>query len=170
MEQPPWPCEGPCVVAFWHEDLVPMVLLHAGRGLVGLTSRSQDGAIIAGVLSRLGYEVLRGSSSQGALVALRSCGAALKSGRSPALAVDGPRGPAYRLQPGAESLAKLGGVPVVYGVVEAPAWRFGSWDRMKLPWPLARVKVRYGIWRPGEGSLEAVMRQAAGVGAAPPAA
>jgi hypothetical protein len=157
VERPAWPVAGPCVVAFWHGHQLPMIALHRGLGLVGIASRSRDGEIVTGVLTRLGYPVVRGSSSRGGVDALRGAATALATGGRPALAVDGPRGPAGVVQPGAEALARRAGVPVVYGVVEAAGLRLGSWDHFLVPWPLARVRVRYGVWRPGEGSLAEVM-------------
>lgn len=154
VEQPPWPVEGPCVVAFQHGDLLPMVALHRHRGLVGLASRSRDGGLVAAVLGALGYAVVRGSSSSGGVEALRAAASAIAAGQSPAFAVDGPRGPGGAVKPGAEALARLAGVPVVYGVVTARGMRLRTWDRFVIPWPFARVRVRYGVWRAGEGTLE----------------
>jgi hypothetical protein len=159
VEQPPWPVEGPCVVVFWHGEQLPMIALHRGLGLVGIASRSRDGGIVAGVLSRLGYPVLRGSTSRGGLDVLRAAIGAIREGGRPAFAVDGPRGPAGTVHPGAEAIARRGGVPVVYGVVHAAGYHARSWDRFFVPWPFARVAVRYGVWRAGEGrTLEEAMR------------
>ncbi|MSQ04007.1 MAG: DUF374 domain-containing protein [Myxococcales bacterium] len=164
VQQPPWPVPDACVVAFWHGELLPMVALHRDRGFVGLASRSRDGALIAAVLTRLGFRVVRGSSSEGGGDALFALREALRDGKSPAFAVDGPRGPAGRVAPGAAALAELEGVAVVFGHVEARGWRARSWDRFLVPWPFARVVVHYGVWRPGEGTLAGAM----GTPSAPP--
>ncbi len=156
VEREAWPVGGASVVAFWHGELVPMVALHrdpsltGGAPLVGLASQSSDGEIVAAALRALGYRVIRGSSSRGGATALRAAARALADGQSPALAVDGPRGPAGVAQPGAEALATRAGMPIVWGRVEANGWRAGSWDRTLLPWPFAKVRVRYGVWRAGE--------------------
>lgn len=153
VERGDFPVDGACVLAFWHGEQLPMILLHRGRGITGVVSRSRDGERLAAVLLRLGYRVLRGSSSQGGALVLRAALALLAAGGRPALAVDGPRGPAGTVQPGAEALARRAGVPVVCGRVEARGWRAGSWDRFLVPWPFARVRVRYAVWWPGEGGL-----------------
>ena len=157
VEQPSWPAEGACVVAFWHGELLPMVALHRDRAFVGLASQSRDGELIAAVLTQLGYGVVRGSSSAGGGDALFALREVLREGKSPAFAVDGPRGPAGRVAPGAAALAELEEVPVVFGHVETRGWRARSWDRFLVPWPFARVVVHYGVWRPGEGTLSAAM-------------
>ena len=67
-------------------------------------------------------------------------------GRSVALAVDGPRGPARTVQAGAAALSAFTGRPVVCTVV-ACRWALAlpSWDGMMIPLPLARVEVRYRL-------------------------
>lgn len=157
VDRASWPVAGPCVLAFWHGDQLPLIVLHRGEGVVGLASLSKDGELLAAVLRRLGYGVVRGSTSRGGVGALRAAEAALREGGRPALAVDGPRGPRGTVHPGAEALARRGGVPVVFATVEARGARLRSWDRFLVPWPFARVRVRYGTWRPGEGTLAEAM-------------
>ena len=136
---------GPVVAAFFHEDMLPMVALHRGLGFSGMASKSEDGELLAGVISSLGYGTVRGSSSHGgvnaALSALRST---LASGASIAIAVDGPRGPRQVVQPGAAALSALSGRPILLLRAHArPAWRAKSWDRFLLPLPFAKVELRY---------------------------
>jgi lysophospholipid acyltransferase (LPLAT)-like uncharacterized protein len=150
VERPPWPVAGPCVAAFWHGDQLAMIALHRGMGLVGVASRSRDGDLLAGVLAALGFAVVRGSSSRGGFEVLRACERAIAEGRSPALAVDGPRGPHHHVQPGAAVLARRADVPVVCGVVLARGLRLPTWDRFLIPWPFARVRIAYRVARPDQ--------------------
>lgn len=152
VERAPWPVEGACVVAFWHGEQLPMIALHRGYNMVGVASLSRDGNLLADTISALGYEVVRGSTSKGGTAVLRACKARLQGGQLPALAVDGPRGPAKHVQGGAEALARIGRVPVVFGVVRAAGFRARSWDKFLVPWPFARVRIEYGVWR-GTGTL-----------------
>lgn len=168
VERDPWPIRGATVIALWHSELIPMVALHraphstGGAPLVPIASLSTDGDLLAQALSSLGYQVIRGSSSRGGVGALRAALGALREGSSPVLAVDGPRGPVGKVQPGAEVLARRGEVPVVWGRIESTGWRARSWDRALVPWPFARVRVRYGAWRPGDGPLGEAMGGALG--------
>lgn len=158
VEQPPWPVQGPCVVALWHGDQVPMVALHRRLGLSPLASLSKDGELAARASEALGYRVLRGSSSRGGREALLAALATLRAGGRPTFTVDGPRGPAGVVQPGAEALARRVGVPVVWGGIDAaPEWRARSWDRLRVPLPFAKVRVRYGVWTGAEGTLADAM-------------
>lgn len=154
-----WPVQGPSVIALWHGVLVPVIALHrqprwtGGAPVHGLTSLSSDGDVVAVALRRLGYQVLRGSTSRGGLSALRAAARVLRGGGAPALAVDGPRGPAGQVQPGAEALSRLARAPVVCIRVRAAGWRARSWDAALVPWPFARVELDYALWEPGQGEL-----------------
>lgn len=154
VEQPPWPVPGPCVVAIWHGEQLPLVALHRARDLVPITSLSKDGEIVAGVLAQLGYPVIRGSSSRGGASALLAARRALDAGRRPVFAVDGPRGPAGTVQPGAAALARRAQVPMVWCTVEAAGWRAKSWDSFLVPWPFTRVRVHYRVEPPPPRSAE----------------
>ena len=141
--------DGPVVLAFWHEDLAVLGPLHADRGFVGMVSRSADGERLSALLAGLGYTMVRGSSSSHARSVARAGLRALRSGRSVAVAVDGPRGPRRQVSPGAPTLARWGRVPLVLvGCSVSPALRLGSWDRQRLPAPFARVRVRYRVAAP----------------------
>lgn len=149
VERGELPVAGPFVAAIWHGELLPLAALHADRGWATAASLSGDGERVARALEGLGYTVVRGSSSRGALLVLRGGLAQLAAGRVFVLTVDGPRGPAGVPQPGVKELAARAGVPVVWARVEARGWRARSWDRFLVPWPFARVRVRYGRWEGG---------------------
>jgi lysophospholipid acyltransferase (LPLAT)-like uncharacterized protein len=55
------------------------------------------------------------------------------------------------IQPRAAGLATATRVPIVFAKVEAAGLRLNSWDHFLIPWPFARVVVRYWVWRPEEG-------------------
>lgn len=136
---------GGAVIAFWHGEQLPLVPIHATKNIAGLASWSPDGALLAGVIDRLGYTVLRGSSSRGGAAAFAACRSALECDLSPALAVDGPRGPRYRVHSGAVRLSKATGAPILIMVSHAHrAWRLRSWDGFQIPMPGSRVDVAYG--------------------------
>jgi lysophospholipid acyltransferase (LPLAT)-like uncharacterized protein len=124
-----------------------MLALHRGLGLIGLASLSRDGELIARVTAAMGYQVLRGSNSRGAVELLLAARRALGAGGRPAFAVDGPRGPRLVPQPGARALARSARVPLVFGEVEARGVRLRTWDAFLVPWPFARVRVSYRVER-----------------------
>ena len=69
----------------------------------------------------------------------------MERGRPSGFAVDGPRGPARKAQPGAVWLAKLTGNPVVPFHMEASSyWSLKSWDRTQIPRPFSTVALTVG--------------------------
>lgn len=143
VERGPLPVRTPFVAAFLHGEQLPLVALHRDLPLCGVASQSRDGALLAGVLTRLGYAVLRGSSSRGGAAVLLGAVAALRAGQCPSFAVDGPRGPAGSVAPGPQALARRAGVPLLWVRAEAPGLRLRTWDHFLIPWPFARVRIRY---------------------------
>jgi lysophospholipid acyltransferase (LPLAT)-like uncharacterized protein len=115
-----------------------------------MVSQSRDGELLARALARLGFGLVRGSSSRGGLSALRASLRALEGEQRPvAIAVDGPRGPRHQVAPGAVGLALGRGRPLVYArALSWPRLQLRTWDRFELPLPFARVELRYGRWTP----------------------
>jgi len=159
--------EGPLVLALLHEDLLPLGVLHRGRGLLPMTSLSPDGELLSRSLERLGFRTVRGSTRHGAVRGSRAALRALLAGEgSPVVAVDGPRGPRGIVHRGVAALAAAGRRPVVYAVARAaPAVRFRSWDRFQVPLPFARVEIHYGRLDPPEPGREPERRAADELGA-----
>jgi lysophospholipid acyltransferase (LPLAT)-like uncharacterized protein len=133
------------ILALWHGRILPATLYFRDRGVVAMTSQNFDGEWIARIMGRFGYAQARGSTSRGGRRALLQLARELAGGRPAAFTVDGPRGPAYRAQPGAVWLAKASGHPVVPFHVEAePCWTLASWDRAQVPKPWSRVAMIIG--------------------------
>ena len=56
-----------------------------------------------------------------------------------------PGAPGGSFKGGGLLAAQRGAAPVVpVHAAAARAWRLGSWDRMLIPWPFARVRIAYG--------------------------
>jgi len=67
------------------------------------------------------------------------------AGRAAAFTVDGPRGPARRVQPGAVWLSRLTGNPILPFHIEASAyWSMSSWDQTQVPKPYGLSAVAVG--------------------------
>jgi len=132
--------------ALWHNRLLvfPFVLRRflPQRHGAALISASRDGDLIADVVKRFGYDVIRGSSSRLGTSALLHLTGVLMSGSDVVITPDGPRGPAYELGPGIIFLAQKSGAAVVPMNLEySHCWRLGSWDRFIVPRPFAKVRV-----------------------------
>jgi hypothetical protein len=133
------------ILALWHGRILPATIYFRDRGVVALTSQNFDGEWIARIMQRFGYAQARGSTSRGARRALLQLTREMAKGRPAAFTVDGPRGPAYRAQPGAVWLAKATGNPVVPFHIESDrCWTVRSWDRAQVPKPWSRVAIAIG--------------------------
>jgi lysophospholipid acyltransferase (LPLAT)-like uncharacterized protein len=142
------------IMAFWHGRILPATYYFRRRGIVVISSENFDGEWTARIIERFGYRTARGSTSRGARQALLQLRREMAQGRPAGFTVDGPRGPAYRAQPGAIWLAKTTGNPVVPFHIEASrCWTVRSWDRTQIPKPLSLTALAIG--QPIEVSAEA---------------
>ena len=133
------------VMAFWHGRILPATFYFRRRGIVVITSENFDGEWIARIIERFGYGTARGSTSRGAKRAMLRLVREMRAGRAAGFTVDGPRGPARVVQPGAVWLAGATGNPVLPFHLEASAhWTMKSWDRTQVPKPFATVALAIG--------------------------
>jgi lysophospholipid acyltransferase (LPLAT)-like uncharacterized protein len=131
--------------AFWHGQLLTLTYTHRGRGIVVLVSRHKDGEIISQILCRLGFGVVRGSSTRGGLRALLEMARVGRDGHPLGVTPDGPRGPRHQLQNGVLLIAQRSGFPIIPLAVEAVRrTELSSWDRFLIPHPWSRVVVVTG--------------------------
>jgi lysophospholipid acyltransferase (LPLAT)-like uncharacterized protein len=133
------------VMAFWHGRILSATFYFRHRGIVVITSENFDGEWIARIIRRFGYGTARGSTTRGAMGAMRQLVRDMQSGRPAGFTLDGPRGPARVAQPGAIWLAKATGNPVLPFHLEASAaWTVHSWDRTQIPRPFSTVALCVG--------------------------
>jgi lysophospholipid acyltransferase (LPLAT)-like uncharacterized protein len=135
-----------CVYAVWHGNLWHMAYVLRHQGVHALVSSHRDGEIIARILRRLGFELVRGSSTRGGARALRDMARVARDGQGDlVVTIDGPKGPARQVKDGILFAASRSGLPIVpVGMWVARGWRAASWDRMVIGKPLSRVAVALG--------------------------
>jgi lysophospholipid acyltransferase (LPLAT)-like uncharacterized protein len=134
------------VWCFWHRCLIPCACYfrHEFRPAV-LVSRSFDGELIARTTERLGFLTARGSSSRAGGSGLLALAKAVQRGNPAVFTADGPRGPVYKVKPGAVKLAQLTGYPIgIFYAHPQKAWLLRSWDRFLIPKPFSRVAISWG--------------------------
>jgi len=156
----------PFVFVLWHSRILPLLFHHRNEGIVLLISRHRDGQHLANLGERWGYRSVRGSTNRGGEVGLLGVVRALQGGAEVAITPDGPRGPAEQVQAGAIAAAQHSGAALLpLGAQPSSAWWLGSWDRMCIPKPFARLDIVYGApieVAPGKegmrGAMEAVGR------------
>jgi hypothetical protein len=124
-----------------------MITSLIGRGVryAALASRHPDAEPIARAISRLGLDVIRGSSTLGGLHALGELAAYMRRGGSAVFTPDGPKGPRHQAGEGVIVLGQRAGariVPVACAV--RPRLVAGSWDKLQVPLPFASVVIVEG--------------------------
>lgn len=124
------------IAAFWHGSMVIGWYLHRNKNFAALVSKSKDGDVLAHILQKWNYKVLRGSSNVGGKEALEIMINLLKQNYSFAITPDGPTGPIYKMKAGAVVSSKKTGVPLVLiGIGCKNKIEFKSWDRFEFPKP-----------------------------------
>jgi lysophospholipid acyltransferase (LPLAT)-like uncharacterized protein len=113
--------------------------------IVAMISQHRDGEMVARLVQRLGYETVRGSSTRGGTAAALQMIERLKAGQVGAMICDGPKGPIYKMKPGAPYMAIEAGTVVIPATFSAAScWTFHSWDRFTVPKPFTRVFLLWG--------------------------
>ena len=140
---------------FWHEGVMILGAAYPRGGVKawGLVSLGDAGDVLARILEHCGHGVIRGGSSRRAsrrnenvvdeLIELVSSRDDVILG----FAVDGTKGPAYRVKKGGLVVARACGCPIVLVRV----WtrhhvRMSSWDRFAIPLPFN--EIRYSVRGP----------------------
>lgn len=136
------------ILAIWHNRLLllPYVVRRfvAARKPTAIISASKDGALLADMVQRFGFNSVRGSRSRRGASAVLGLLQVLERGGDLAITPDGPRGPVYEINPGIIYLAQKADVPVLAVNMEfSRAWRLKSWDRFFVPKPFSRVRVTF---------------------------
>lgn len=132
------------VLAFWHGTMLLPWYLHGSPSFAALTSKSKDGDLLAKILRKWNYEVVRGSSSVGGDVALGIMIDYTKNDFSIAITPDGPRGPRHKFKAGAVITAKKANVPIVLaGVGYKKRKVLKNWDKFEIPFFFSSVKMIY---------------------------
>lgn len=135
----------PVILAHWHGDEMALIQLVVRYRIATITSTSKDGELMDEVLRRLGAVTARGSSSRGGANALRGLvQMCRKDGHNVSFAVDGPKGPIYKVKPGVFEFSRLMDAPVyVISVGVSRPWiARRSWNKAVLPGFFSRVNVR----------------------------
>ncbi len=129
----------------WHDQFLPCAYLHRNENVVGITSDSKDGDIVAYVLNRWKYNIVRGSTFKGGAKAILKAIKIIKELKTTfAITVDGPIGPRHSVRSGAILIAKkLDKVIIVATIKPKRFIKFNSWDNFILPLPFTKIDVYY---------------------------
>ena len=123
------------IYAFFHDVMLFPSHYWSWPSMHILISDHRDGEMITQVIKRLGFGVVRGSTTRGGSRALREMMTQLGDG-NPCITPDGPRGPRHHVHQGIAFLARQTGLPIVgAGMAFDNPWRARSWDKFAVPRP-----------------------------------
>ncbi|SJZ47334.1 lysophospholipid acyltransferase family protein [Selenihalanaerobacter shriftii] len=133
------------IFTFWHGKMLVPIYYFRRKGYYGLASQSRDGEYISRVLQKLGWKVVRGSTSKGSVKSLLKLIKTLRKGNHIAITPDGPRGPRHKTKPGTVYLAKKSNSVIIpVGVALSKRKVINSWDRFHLPYLFAKAVLFFG--------------------------
>lgn len=134
------------ILSFFHQDELSLVPYFRNVAMGVLVSVSKDGEIMNKTISKLGYVTTRGSSSKKAVSGLIAAIKKVKEGYKFAMAVDGPKGPIYKVKEGVIAISNKTQTPIL--PVRAFPHRYKSfdkaWNKAKLPKLFTRIDLIFG--------------------------
>lgn len=136
----------PLIFAHWHGDEVALIYLVGRYRIATITSTSKDGEMMNTVIRLLGGATTRGSSTRGAINALKGLVRLVRDEkRNSSFAVDGPKGPIYQVKPGVFEVSRLMSSPIyAVGVACDRKWVFEkAWNKAYLPKPFAKIYMQW---------------------------
>jgi lysophospholipid acyltransferase (LPLAT)-like uncharacterized protein len=142
---------GGAIYPTWHQRMSYLSHYLGARNVTVMISQSRDGEYAARTARLLGFNSVRGSTTQGGTEALRAIISRIKRGENGGMLADGPQGPARVAKIGSIIMARSAGVPLLpltWGGDRC--WSFNSWDRYVVPKPFARVVIYIAepVWVP----------------------
>ena len=133
------------IYSFWHNRIISGTYFFRDRGIIVLSSSSFDSEYTARCIQRLGFGIIKGSSTRGGIQALVGMIRMMKQGFAMAFTIDGPKGPRYKAKAGPVVLAKKTGNPLMPFVIECERfWTLKSWDRLQIPKPFTKANLIIG--------------------------
>jgi lysophospholipid acyltransferase (LPLAT)-like uncharacterized protein len=133
--------------AMWHQDLMISPFTFRYFNVVTMVSKSDFGEIMALIARRMGFTPVRGGSSMAGSEALSEVIDYVRTHEKIffGLAVDGSRGPIYKVKKGIIVIAKESETPIY--PVRATAKRktqLGTWDKTTVPLPFNEFAFFFG--------------------------
>ncbi len=134
----------PMMVCVWHGRLLfPSWYIRLKiTNLHAIASRHTDAEIMAQILKRWGYGLIRGSTKKGGKAVVQKMAEVFQNGGIVAVTNDGPKGPPRIAKAGSTGLALKYNVQIITITGSATKyWQMKSWDRFMLPKPFGKIQL-----------------------------
>lgn len=154
--------EGGVILPFWHNRIIGACTAPIFRKLntVVVVSRHRDGELITRIMEIFNHRAIRGSTGKGGTEALKEMEEEIHKGAIVGITPDGPRGPRYKLQPGAALLCEKTNRPVIpFIIISKSRWKFNSWDGFELPKPFTDLVLIFGNKIEACGNVEETIKK-----------
>tara|TARA_B110000438_G_scaffold263441_1_gene275410 strand:- start:1780 stop:2436 length:657 start_codon:yes stop_codon:yes gene_type:complete len=135
---------NPVMVCVWHGRLIfPSWYIRLKlTNLYAIASHHDDAEIMARILDKWGYGLIRGSTKKGGKAVVLKMAEVFQDGGIIAVTNDGPKGPAQIAKAGSTSLAIKYNVKIITITGSATKyWQINSWDKFLLPKPFGRIEI-----------------------------
>ncbi len=133
----------PAVLIFWHRYLLAGWKFLSKQGkFFAVVSPSRDGEYLVKLLSKWQFSFIRGSSDKNSKETMSEI-TQVATQFPVSLTPDGPKGPLFKLKPGAVVAAYRAGVPLQYLKINTNRKIIlkKSWDKFELPLPFSKINV-----------------------------
>ncbi len=135
----------PTLLLTWHGRLsyCSFFLHRANLPSWTVASRHGDGAIMAKIVERWGFGLMRGSSRKGGREVLVKMNQVFKSEDNfVGLTSDGPKGPVHVAKPGSAALARKHHADIIAITgTSTRYWEAKSWDKFRIPKPFGTIQI-----------------------------
>ena len=133
----------PIMLCVWHGRLLfPSWYIRYHTPLHIISSRHEDSEILAHILRKWGYGLIRGSTNKGGMNVIKEMTKIFSKGGMIAVTNDGPKGPARIAKSGSIGLAIKNNVKIITITGSATKyWQVKSWDRFMLPRPFGKIQI-----------------------------
>ena len=134
------------ILSCWHGQLLTPFMHLMNKKFYGLAGLNKDGELISRIGIKLGWKMLRGSSSKGGSKIFVEI---VKKLRNPPCLVgitpDGPTGPEKIPKPGVIKAAqKTGALIIPISSISTKHWKIKNWHTFFLEKPFGKIFLQYG--------------------------
>ena len=137
----------PILLCSWHSRFlfVARFFKSSNINISGISSSHRDSEIMAKILLKWNWKLIRGSSTRGWSNVIRKMKNKLRNTNSIiAITNDGPRGPAKIAKPGSIKLALQHNAYIIsMSCCASKYWNIPSWDKTMIPRPFSTIHVKF---------------------------
>ena len=136
----------PTMLCVWHGRMLYPIfyVIKKKLSIWTIASPYNDGEIIAQILKKWNFQVIKGSSNRRSKQVLEKIETIFKTDPQSIVAVtnDGPKGPRHVAKKGSLEIAKKYNVNIITVTGDSnKKWVFDSWDKFYLPKPFSTINI-----------------------------